>query len=75
MATKKWNATQEELAEKFGVSVKTIRNWRLYAEMPYITIASVIRFNMEDVDQWAEGRSKLKAKAWQMKNVKEVYKD
>lgn len=42
--------TSEQVAEKLGVSVKTIRAWVLSGKIPYTKIGGMLRFSKEQAD-------------------------
>jgi excisionase family DNA binding protein len=52
-APKTRHLTTEELAERLGVSVTTVRTWRRDGlGPPYIRVGSVIRYRETEVDKW-----------------------
>ena len=48
---------ESELAEMLGVSLATVRRWRLIRQGPkYIKLGASVRYNPEDVASWLESR-------------------
>ena len=50
----------KQVAERYGVSTWTIRNWVDYKRMPYINLGTtkyrLIRFDPEELKRWEELR-------------------
>lgn len=46
--------TSEQVAEKLGVSVKTIRAWVLSGKIPYTKIGGMLRFSEEQADSMVQ---------------------
>jgi excisionase family DNA binding protein len=56
-APKTRHLTTEELAERLGVSVTTVRDWRRDGRGPaYIRVGSVIRYRETDIDKWERAK-------------------
>lgn len=49
--------TQQEVAERLAVTTQTLARWRKAEGMPYIKIGGVIRYRLNDVEQWIERRA------------------
>lgn len=43
----------EELADFFGVNKDTIRRWKEQEGMPFIKIKGALRFDPEEIKEWA----------------------
>jgi len=49
--------TEHEVARLTGLSVASVRRWRLFAQGPrYLKIGAAVRYRSEDVDQWLSSR-------------------
>ena len=46
-------ATVDDVAAHFGVSTKTVRRWLKNTDIPHRRIGGVIRFDIDEVDEWA----------------------
>jgi len=47
--------TTLELAERWGVSPGTLRNWRLYKRGPrFLKFGNLVRYSMTDIRKWEE---------------------
>jgi predicted DNA-binding transcriptional regulator AlpA len=47
-----------DAAERLGLSVKTLRAWRLQGRGPkYLKLGRAVRYLVQDLDQWAAGRT------------------
>lgn len=54
-------ATVEDVALHFAVSERTVRRWLKSTDIPHRRIGSVIRFNLDEVDEWASARAEVPA--------------
>ncbi|MBM3758587.1 MAG: helix-turn-helix domain-containing protein [Acidobacteria bacterium] len=46
---------EHEVAEMLGVSVATIRRWRLLKQGPrYLKVGALCRYRVEDIAEWLE---------------------
>jgi excisionase family DNA binding protein len=48
--------TQDEVAEHFGVSLRTVENWRQRGVMPFIRIGKIVRIKASDLERLIESR-------------------
>jgi excisionase family DNA binding protein len=48
--------SKQNVAEKFGVSVQTIDNWRRHEGLPSFKLGTLVKFVEADIDAWAEER-------------------
>ena len=49
--------TEHDVATFYGVSVATVRRWRLFQQGPkYLKIGASVRYRPEDVSAWLESR-------------------
>lgn len=55
------SATTEDVALHFGVSIRTVRRWLKSTDMPHRRIGLTIRFNLDEVDDWASTRGMTEA--------------
>ncbi|MDB0067866.1 helix-turn-helix domain-containing protein [Akkermansiaceae bacterium] len=51
----------KELAEHYGVSTRTVTNWKAAGLIPFLRVGRVVRFSIEEVDVALE---KYKVKVW-----------
>lgn len=49
--------TAEQLAERIGVSVRTVRRWVADTDIPHRRVGDVLRFVFEEVDEWMKART------------------
>lgn len=47
--------TIKDMAHRYNVVDRTIRNW-IKQGMPCIKVGNVLRFDIEEVEQWIKGR-------------------
>lgn len=48
---------EHEVAERLGISVATVRRWRLLRQGPkYRKVGAAVRYRTEDVEAWLESR-------------------
>lgn len=47
------DATVEDVANHFGVSVRTVRRWVADTAIPHRRVGGTLRFRMDEVDSWA----------------------
>lgn len=57
------DATIPDVAAHFGVSEKTVRRWLKGTEIPHRRVGGVIRFNLDEVDEWAKAGAAEAAEA------------
>ena len=50
------SATVEDVAVHFGVSTRTVRRWIKSTDIPHRRLGATIRFNLNEVDEWASAR-------------------
>ena len=56
MATKEWLSNQQ-LAQRYDVSLDTVRRWRLHGDGPAgIRVGRHVRYALEDVEAWEDER-------------------
>lgn len=48
------DATVKDVAEHFGVSERTVWRWLKETDIPHRRIGGVVRFRLDEVDQWSE---------------------
>jgi predicted DNA-binding transcriptional regulator AlpA len=54
--------TVEQLAERYGVSVAAVRDWRRYGTGPVVTkVGGLVRFALDDVLAWEQSRREASA--------------
>ena len=51
------SATVEDVAAHFGVSIRTVRRWLKSTAIPHRRLGVTIRFNLNEVDEWASART------------------
>jgi excisionase family DNA binding protein len=49
--------TKKEVAEKLGVSEKTIQRWMKERLIPYSKLNGIVRFDEKKIDMWVERRT------------------
>lgn len=49
---------RKELAEKFGVTLRTLDRWRNDKKMPFIKIGGTYKFDLEQIEKWIQNNSK-----------------
>ena len=49
--------TPEQMADKLGVKLSTIRQWCHYKFIPYVKLGRFVRFRESAVQAWIEKRS------------------
>ena len=47
-------ATIGDIAERFHVSTRTVGRWIEAGTIPFRRVGGIIRFNLEEVDDWAK---------------------
>jgi len=47
-----------ELADKLGISIKTIRKWTCEKKIPYIKLGSSVRFREDEILKWIDSNHK-----------------
>lgn len=50
-------ATVDDIAAHFGISTKTVRRWIKHTDIPHRRVGGMIRFDVEEVDDWARARA------------------
>ncbi len=65
---KQRQVSPKELAEHYGVSTRTVTNWKSAGIIPFLRIGKVVRFSIDEVEAALE---KFKVKVWD-KTGKEV---
>jgi predicted DNA-binding transcriptional regulator AlpA len=49
--------TEQEVAHLTGMSIATVRRWRLFRQGPrYLKIGAAVRYRREDVEAWLASR-------------------
>lgn len=51
------DATVDDVAAHFGVSTRTVRRWLSATDIPHRRVGGTLRFNIEEVDEWARSRA------------------
>ncbi len=46
----------KQVAEKLGVSVRTIERWRKDRKIPYYNLNGIIRFDEQIIESWLQKR-------------------
>lgn len=49
--------TVAELAEKVGVSMRTVQRWIAETDIPHRRVGGIIRFKLAEVDEWMDART------------------
>jgi excisionase family DNA binding protein len=49
--------TVAELAEKLGVSSRTVQRWLADTDIPHRRAGNIVRFRLAEVDEWMRGRA------------------
>ncbi len=47
-------ATRDDIAKRFNVSTRTVERWIEAGKIPFRRVGGIIRFNLEEVDDWAK---------------------
>jgi len=47
------DATIEDVAAHFGVSVRTVHRWLKSTDLPHRRVGGTVRFNLGEVDDWS----------------------
>lgn len=51
-----YTATAQDVANRYGVSRASVYNWVETTDIPHRKLGGVIRFNLDEVDEWASAR-------------------
>ena len=46
----------KELAEYLGIRVNTIYMWTFQKKIPYFKIGKLVKFDLEEIDNWLNGK-------------------
>jgi excisionase family DNA binding protein len=49
--------TKKQVAEKLGVSVRTIEKWMHEKSIPYSKLNGIVRFDEEKINLWVDRRT------------------
>jgi excisionase family DNA binding protein len=49
--------TKKEVAEKLGVSIRTIEKWMHDRSIPYSKLNGIVRFDEQKINLWVERRT------------------
>jgi excisionase family DNA binding protein len=57
-----------EVSEYLGISIKTLYQWTSQRRIPHFKQGNMIRFDIEELDQFIKARTVPAHEAWSMKN-------
>ena len=57
-----------EVSEYFGISIKTLYQWTSQRRIPHFKQGNMIRFDIEELDQFIKERTVPVHEVWSMKN-------
>lgn len=57
-----------EVSEYLGISIKTLYQWTSQRRIPHFKQGNMIRFDIEELDQFIKARTVPAHEVWSMKN-------
>lgn len=57
-----------EVSEYLGISIRTLYQWTSQRRIPHFKQGNMIRFDIEELDQFIKARTVPAHEAWSMKN-------